>query len=225
MPTKTPKNIIGSQKSKKIVESAPKRQRRKDDRPGEIISAAIDIFTEFGFGSAKLEDVAKKAGVAKGTVFVYFPTKNDLFRAVAKYILSSHLSNVEPSAANSEQPFPEIVRMLLNQAAIMGESHLSNIGLLLIKESKAFPDLACMWHEEVVSKVMGLLMSAIERAQAKGEVRKGDARLFAFSIIGPIFSGMIFRNIFMSANVELPNLRDLALQHADTILKGMLIEN
>jgi hypothetical protein len=94
---------------------------------------------------------------------------------------------------------------------------------MLIAESRAFPDLARMWHDEVVSKVLGLLTAAIERAQARGEVRPGDPLLHAFSILGPMFAGALFREVLSETGATLPDLQKLAAQHAETVLNGIMI--
>lgn len=202
---------------------SPRRQRRKDERPSEIIAAAIEIFGERGFGKTRLEDVARRAGVAKGTVFVYFPTKEDLFRAVAQAVLSSHLQRLRNAAADLDRPVAEIVPLLLALAAnVMGEGRLPAMMRLLIAESRAFPDLARVWHDEVVSKVLGLLTDALERAQARGEIRVGNARLQAFSIIGPLLAATLFREVFRET-APLPDLAELAREHAQAVLHGLLV--
>lgn len=200
-----------------------RRQRRKDARPSEIVEAAIEIFGERGFGAARLEDVARRAGVSKGTVFVYFPTKEDLFRAVAQTVLTSHLERLSSVAANLDRPLAELVPLLLTQAAaVIGEGRLPAMMRLLIAESHKFPDLARVWHDEVVSRVLGLVTAAIERAQARGEVRPGNARLYAFSIVGPMLASALFREVFRDT-APLPDLAELAAQHAQTVLQGMLL--
>jgi AcrR family transcriptional regulator len=201
----------------------PKRRRRKEARPSEIIEAAIAIFAERGFGAARLEDVARRAGVAKGTVFVYFPTTDDLFRAVAQTVLTSHLERLHSAAADLDRPIAELVPMLLAQAAtVIGEGRLPAMMRLLVAESRQFPDLARVWHDEVVSKVLGMLTLAIERAQARGEIKPGNARLYAFSIMGPMLASALFREVFRDT-APLPDLRELAEQHARTVLHGLLL--
>ena len=199
-----------------------RRQRRKEERPKEIIQAALELFSERGFGATRIEDVARRAGVAKGTLFVYFPTKQDLFRAVARNILAVNLDGLHQAAADLDRPLTELVPALLGQAAQVGETGLPALVRLLISESRAFPDLAQVWHDEVVSKVMGLLMTAIERGQARGEIRPGDPRLHAFSIIGPMLAATLFREIFSGSGAAVPDLHKLAAQHGDAVLDGLL---
>lgn len=200
------------------------RRRRKEARPGEIIEAAIDVFGERGFGAARLEEVARRAGVAKGTLFVYFPTKEDLFRAVARTILAANLDRLRHVATDLDRPLAELIPALLAQAAYIGEGRIPAIIRLLIAESRQFPDLAQVWHDEVVSRMLGLLTAAIERGQQRGEIRPGDARLYAFSTIGPMLTGMLFRQIFAECASPLPDLHALARQHAATALHGMLAD-
>lgn len=199
----------------------PPRTRRKEARPGEIIDAAVALFAERGYGATRLEDVARRAGVAKGTLFVYFPTKEALFRAVARSILSANLNGIAHAATDPERSFSELVPTLLAQAAANGEGQLPVIMRLLIAESRTFPDLARVWHDEVVSKVLALVTGAIERAQARGEVRAGDPRLHAFSILGPMLAGMLYRQIFAGIDETPPDLRALAALHGETLVNKL----
>lgn len=198
-----------------------RRERRKEARPGEIIEAALELFAERGFGATRMHDVARRAGVSKGTLFVYFPTKQDLFRAVARKITAVNFERLQLVAADLDQPIGDIVRALLTQAALVADTRVPALIRLLVSESRLFPDLAQVWHDEVVSKMFALLISAIVRAQARGELRAGDPQLFAFSIVGPMFSGIIFREVLRDTDVELPDLHRLAVQHAEIVLRGL----
>lgn len=201
----------------------PRRQRRKEARPNEIIEAALELFAERGFGATRIEDVAKRAGVAKGTLFVYFATKEDLFRAVARRVLATNLDPLLQAVAAIDRPLADLIPMLLAQAAQLAETRVPAIIRLLISEARAFPDLAQVWHDEVVSRVLETVTGLIERAQSRGEIRVGDPRLHAFSIIGPMLAGMLFREVFAGASASLPDLRALAVQHAKTVVDGLQV--
>jgi AcrR family transcriptional regulator len=200
----------------------PKRQRRKDARPGEIIDAAMDVFAEKGFAAAKLDEVASRAGVAKGTLYRYFETKDDLFQAVARAAIASNLEAIQSGAESFEGSLAEFVPVLLARVAMaMGDSRLPAIARMVISESRSFPDLARIWHDDVASRVLALLSGIVARGQERGEIREGDPRLHAFSIIGPMMMGILFRETFAGAGAELPDLGNLAKQHADTVLHGL----
>lgn len=204
--------------------AAPRRERRKEDRPAEIVAAALELFADQGFGTTKMADVAHLAGVSKATVFVYFPTKEDLFRAVAQTVVKANFERLPAGDGELAIPLSIFVPLLLRQAALAGESRVGAMIRLLIAESRAFPDLAKVWHDEVVARMLGLLTSAITQAQARGEIRAGDPRLYAFSILGPMLAGVIFREVFRDARAELPDLKELAVQHAAIVLQGLSLE-
>jgi AcrR family transcriptional regulator len=201
--------------------AAPRRERRKEDRPAEIVAAALELFADQGFGTTRMADVAHLAGVSKATVFVYFPTKEDLFRAVAQTVVQTHFERLPAGDGGLAAPLSIVVPLLLRQAALAGESRVGAMIRLLIAESRAFPDLAKVWHDEVVARVLGLLTAAITQAQARGEIRAGDPRLYAFSILGPMLAGVIFREVFRDARADLPDLKELAQQHAAIVLQGL----
>ncbi|WP_458097981.1 TetR/AcrR family transcriptional regulator [Roseomonas sp. WA12] len=199
-----------------------KRQRRKDARPGEIIDAAMDVFAEKGFAAAKLDEVASRAGVAKGTLYRYFETKDDLFRAVARRAIASNLEAMQVGAEAFEGSLAEFVPVLLARfASTLGDSRLPAIARMVISESRSFPDLARIWHDDVASKALALLSGIIARGQKRGEIREGDPQLHAFSIIGPMMMGMLFREIFGEAGGDLPDMSRLAELHAETVLRGL----
>jgi AcrR family transcriptional regulator len=198
-----------------------RRQRRKEARPNEIIQAALELFAEHGFEATRMEDVARHAGVAKGTLFVYFPTKHELFRAVARTITAANVDRLQLATASLDGPISEVVPILLQHALSIADTRVPALIRMLICESRNFPDLAEVWYDVVVSKVLALLTSAIASAQARGEIRQGDPHLLAFSIIGPMFSAIILREMLHGADVTLPDLQRLAKQHAELMLHGL----
>lgn len=200
----------------------PKWSRRKAARPAEIIEAALDLFIEAGFADTKLSDVAKRAGIAKGTVYRYFDTKEDLFRAVVRQALAANLSAVEQLAASYEGPLTELLPLMMGMAAQkLGASRLPAILRMVVADSRAFPDLAAIWHDEVVSRFLGLLTDLIAAAQARGEVKAGDPKLYAFSVIGPMVTAILFRELFERDSPLTPDLQALAAQHAQVVLGGL----
>src|SRR5438270_8734118 len=91
---------------------ARRSSRRKDERPAEIVSAALALFAERGFGATKLDDVARAAGIAKGTIYLYFATKEDLFRAVVRQELLPTLERFEAAAGGHDGPTGDLLRMI-----------------------------------------------------------------------------------------------------------------
>lgn len=200
----------------------PKWRRRSEARPGEIVQAALEVFAERGFAGARLDEIAAKAGISKGALYLYFETKDDIFRAVVREAVAPNLDRVEAVLAQATLPFPDLLRMVFAQVVqLIGTSRLGAVAKLVIGESRNFPELARVWHDEVVSRALSLMSGAIARAQARGEVAPGDPRLYAFSIVGPILMGVIWKETFVPVGAPAMNLEALVRQHADTVLLGL----
>jgi AcrR family transcriptional regulator len=201
----------------------PKWQRRSEDRPREICAAALEVFAEKGFAAAKLDEIARRAGVSKGTLYLYFKDKADLFRAVVRDTVAPNIETVRTLVEGSNLPFADIIRQFLPRfAAITSQVRVGAVAKMVIGESRNFPELAKVWHDEVVSRALGLIAGLIERAQAKGEVRPGDPRLHAFSLMGPMLMGILWRETLQPAGGAPLDLDALARQHAETVLEGLL---
>ena len=201
----------------------PKFQRRAEDRPREICSAALDVFSEKGFAAAKLDEIARRAGVSKGTLYLYFKDKEDLFRAVVRDTVAPNIDSVRTVVEGIDIPFADVIRTFLPRfAAITGQVRVGAVAKMVIGESGNFPELAKVWHDEVVTKALGLVGGLIERAQANGEVREGNARLHAFTLMGPMLMGVLWRETLQPVGGAPLDLEALARQHAETVLAGLL---
>jgi len=201
----------------------PKWQRRAEDRPREICGAALEVFSEKGFASAKLEEIARRAGVSKGTLYLYFKDKEDLFRAVVRDTVAPNIDVVRSMVEGTDLAFADVIHVLLPRfAVIASQVRVGAVAKMVIGESRNFPELAKVWHDEVVSKALGMISGLVERAQAKGEVRSGDPRLHAFTLMGPMMMGLLWRETLQPAGGAPLDLEALAKQHADTVLAGLL---
>jgi len=200
----------------------PKWRRRAEARPGEIVQAAFEVFAEKGFAAAKLDEIARRAGISKGALYLYFETKEDLFRAVVRDAIAPNLDRVEAMLAQATIPFPDLLRLMFAQlAAMIGATRLGAVAKLVIGESRNFPELARVWHDEVVSRAVAAIAGAIRRGQARGEVAAGDPRLHVFSIMGPILMGVIWRETFAPVGAPEVDLAALVAQQAETVLLGL----
>ena len=202
----------------------PKWRRRSEARPGEIIAAALIVFSEKGFAAARLDDIAARAGVSKGALYLYFETKQDLFRAVVRETIAPNLATVAAFVSQSPLPFGDLIRLVFARIAeVMTEGRLGAVAKMVIGESRNFPELAKVWHEDVVSVMLGAMSGAVTSAQARGEVRAGDARLYVMSLAGPLLMGVLWREVFVPIGAEPIDLKALLVQHAEVALTGMLL--
>jgi hypothetical protein len=106
---------------------------------------------------------------------------------------------------------------------MMKGGRVPSIARMVVGESRNFPDLARIWHDDVVASVIGMVTGIIARAQGRGEVTPGDPRLHAFSLMGPMVMAMLFGEVFGGATANPPDLPALADQHARTVLRGLLM--
>ena len=200
----------------------PRWRRRKEARPGDIVAAALAVFAEKGFAGARIEEIARRAGVSKGTVYLYFETKDDLFRAVVHDAIIPNIDEIGATALAADLPFPDVLRTLLPRfAELVATRPIGAVVKMVVGESRNFPELARVWHDEVIAKGIDLISALIRRGQARGEIRPGDPRTYAFSIMGPILIGVLWRETFTPIGGAAIDLPVVARQHVETVLEGL----
>ncbi|HEX6072838.1 MAG TPA: TetR/AcrR family transcriptional regulator C-terminal ligand-binding domain-containing protein, partial [Sphingomicrobium sp.] len=142
---------------------------------------------------------------------------------VVRDTVAPNIDTVRAMVEGVDLPFADIIRLFLPRfAALTSQVPVGAVAKMVIGESRNFPELAKVWHDEVVSKALGLIAGLIERAQATGEVRSGNARLHAFTLMGPLVMGVLWRETLQPAGGAPLDLDALARQHAETVLAGLL---
>jgi AcrR family transcriptional regulator len=207
-----------------MAKSTPPRwRRRKAARPGEIIAAGLEVFREKGFAAARLDDVAERAGVSKGALYLYYESKEALFRAVVNELATPDLEPARAMATRYHGRFAELAPLILALLArIVLSGPLPAVAKMVIGESRNFPDLARDWCEKVASPAIDLTAELIAGAQARGEIRPGDPRAYALSLVGPMLAAMVWREAFTPIGARPIDVQVLAEQHARVALDGML---
>src|SRR3989344_651377 len=204
---------------------APRSRRRKANRPAEIVQAALAVFAEKGFAAAKLEDIARQAGVSKGAIYLYFETKEDIFRAVVGQAIAPNVVAVKAMAAAHPGPLADLLRGVTGHiAGIVTHTPLGCVLKMVVGEARNFPEIARVWHDELVSQALGTLTAAIAAAQARGEVKPGDPRIYALQLIAPLLVAVLWRETFVPVGAEPFDLPAVMSQHIDTLLLGLLTE-
>jgi AcrR family transcriptional regulator len=202
---------------------APRWERRAEDRPREICAAALVVFAEKGFAAAKLDEIAKRAGVSKRTIYLYFKDKAELFQAVLRDTIAPNVEMLRDSGLSADVPFELAARAILARfAELATRLPVGAVAKMVIGESRNFPELAKLWHDQVVSRALDVLVGLIEQAQDRGEARDGDPRLHAFTLIGPMFMGVLWHETLEPAGGDPLDLKALAKQHSETVLAGLL---
>jgi AcrR family transcriptional regulator len=154
----------------KILE--PRWERRKDARPGELATAALELFIERGFSATRLDDVAKRAGVSKGTLYLYFDSKEALFKTVIEEGIVSRIAEYEVFMQEYQGTSADLLRDLVTTWwSQIGATKLGGITKLMMSEAGNFPELATFYHDNVISRGMGLFTYVMARGIAAGEFR------------------------------------------------------
>ena len=202
--------------------SKPRWHRRKDARPGEIVAAALDVFVEHGFAAAKLSDVARRAGVTKGTVYLYFDSKEALFKAVVRETIVPVIAQGEALARSFTGSARELVEQLVREYwRLVGETALAGIPKLMMAEAATFPELTRFYYDEVVARGHRLMASVIERGIKNGEFRPVDVMLAAKLAMSPLMHAAVVRRAFASCMPEGFNVRAYLDTHIDLYLHGI----
>lgn len=204
---------------------APKFRRRKADRPGEIVQAALAVFAEKGFAAARLDEIAARAGVSKGAVYLYFATKEDVFRAVVEQAVAPNMQLIRAMIAAHPGPFSDLVRAVPQRiAALLDALPVGGVLKMVIGEARNFPQIARVWHDELVAHALGGMTDAVAAAQRRGEVKPGDPRIYALQLISPMLVSVIWRETFVPVGAAPFDLAAVAAQHVETMLHGLTLE-
>ncbi len=165
--------------SRKPVPSRPKWRRRPDARPEEILAAALDVFAERGFTGTRCEEVARRAGVSKGTLYLYFESKDVLFREMVRAMVETSVVSAEEFVKSWEGSAEGLIRALIARywEKVNRPQHL-RLSRLVMSELASFPELARFYYQTIILRGRRVIESVIERGVASGEFRTLD-RAFA----------------------------------------------
>jgi len=203
-----------------------KRERRKEARPGELLDAALDLFVEKGFAATRAEEVAARAGVSKGTLFLYFPSKEELFKAVVRENISGRFKEWNEEFESFEGSTPDMVRYCMRVWwERIGATKASGITKLIISEARNFPDIAAFYQQEVIQPATALIRRMLQRGISRGEFRELDMDYAAFSIVAPmIFLIMMKHSLGACAPKDYPlDPERYVSSQVETLLRGFMV--
>jgi AcrR family transcriptional regulator len=206
-----------------VMESGPpaRWRRRKADRPGEILSAALDCFAERGFAATRLDDVAARAGVTKGTTYLYFKSKEELFKAVVRGFVVPSVEHLEAAA---EEPGPVaglIERIVALWVDKVYGSRVGALPKLIIAEAGNFPELARFYLDEVVSRVKRLVSALLRRGIDRGEFREVDVEHTALCVLAPLMIAALWKHSLGPFDARPLDVAALARCHVELLLRGL----
>jgi TetR/AcrR family transcriptional regulator len=172
------------------------RQRRKEARPGELLDAALALFVEKGFAATRVEEVAARAGVSKGTLFLYFPSKEDLFKAVVRETIAGRLDEWNEELATYEGSSAELVLPgMQSWWERIGMTAASGITKLVMSEASTFPEIAAFYQQEVIGPGHDLIKRILQRGMDRGDFRPMDIEYAVYSLLAPMIFLLMWKHL------------------------------
>jgi AcrR family transcriptional regulator len=204
-------------------DTSKKFRRRAEARPDEVLDAALAVFSEKGFAAARVEDVASRAGVSKGTVYLYFASKEALIEGIVKRavapIAARAVPDLEKFDGDPRMPITMLMMVLIQQLA---QPDKIAVPKLILREVMSFPNIATMYRQEVLDKIMPALIGLIRRGVETGKLRKVDPELTIRSIIGPIIAHIALGEIFgIKPEGDGLSLDRMVANHLDILFHGI----
>ena len=203
-----------------------KRERRKEARPGELLDAALDLFVEKGFAATRAEEVAARAGVSKGTLFLYFQSKEELLKAVVRENISGRFKEWNDEFERFEGTTAEMLAYCMTVWwERVGATRASGITKLMMSEAGNFPEITAFYQQEVILPGQALFRRIMQRGIDRGEFRPMDLDYAIYSVIAPmIFLILAKHSAGTCADPSLPgNATKYIATQVDTILHGICV--
>lgn len=198
------------------------RQRRKEARPQELLDAALALFVEKGYAATRLEEVAARAGVSKGTLYLYFDSKEALFKAVVREGLVPLLEEGETLVAQSNAPADELFRAIVARWwEAVGDSPIGGIPKLIFAEARNFPEIARFYADEVIERGKRLMAAALRRGIESGEFRPFDPEVMVHIVFAPLMMRLIWKHSLDCCGVTDVPIEAYLRDSTELMLRGL----
>jgi AcrR family transcriptional regulator len=200
---------------------APRWKRRAEARPEEILEAALDEFTTRGFEAARMEDIAKAAGLSKAAVYLYFPSKMAVLEALIEAKVAPLAHQVQRlSVAGLADPMLALRTLAMLAAHRIADPAIFGVPRLVLGLSGRFPEIADYYRTHVVEMARSALETLVRAGIAKGVFRDVDPRAATRAMIGPLFFEAMWTHVLRGESA-LSDPQALIEQHFDILLNGL----
>jgi len=208
-----------------MAEPQQRWSRRKEARPQEILDAALAVFAEKGFAAARMDAVAQRAGVTKGTIYLYFPSKEELFKSLVRAAIGGTLEQVTAYADAYEGSARELlVSVLRTIGSVLRTSDRIVLPKIILAEAGNFPELVRFYRFEIIERGLELFGGIIGRGIAQGEFRDVPPEHVARLCVAPLLLGALWRATFAPFDPEPYDIEALIETHIDMLLSGLAKE-
>ncbi len=215
MNSEMPSEVLQSQRWK----------RRKAARPQEILDAAAGVFAAKGYAGTRMEDIARAAGVTKGTIYLYFESKEAVLKALVRESIGTTIDQVASHVRAFEGSTPDLLRFVLTamgQFIVMSDRVA--LPKIVVAEAGNFPELARFYRAEIIDKGLGMMSEVIARGIERGEFRAVVPAHAARLCIAPLLLAAIWRTTFAQFDTIPYDYQGLTETHIETLLRGLAAE-
>jgi len=205
---------------------APKFRRRAEARPDEVLDAALDLFMERGFAATRVDDVAKRAGISKGAVYLYFPSKQSLLEGLIRRAIPSVSGQAQQLVGEfGGHPREMITAFLRMVAERLKNPRFRAIPYLIMREAVATPQIADLYRTEVLDHMMPIVEGVIRNGVAAGYFRAVDPELTLRSVVGPILAHLLLSEVFGVAPRDGLSIDRMIENHVSILFDGLSVQS
>jgi len=201
----------------------PKWRRRSDERPDEVMDAALDLFMKNGFAATRVEDIARHAGVSKGTIYLYFDTKEAILEGLVRRAIVPIVERSEAMAQSMPGDPVMTIRMMISMVAQrVSDPRLFAIPRLILTEAGNFPEIAQTYRNEVIERGFRVLESLLKQGMEQGLFRPIEPRLAIRNIAGPVIAQALLANVFGAEEDVTIDPQQFVESHLNILFNGLL---
>ncbi len=205
-----------------LATQSPKWTRKPLERREEVLEAALDLFAHNGFAATRMEDIAKVAGLSKAAIYLYFPSKSDVFKALVETKVVSLRRDITAHSRDMlHDPIGGLRQVVELWAASNADPRMIALPRIVLAEASRFPELAEFYHAVVITQTQTILVDLIEAGITSGLFRAVDPRIAARALIAPLLFEMLRRQAFKEEGTQ-ASLSDLAMTFFEMFLGGIL---
>ncbi|MDJ0922875.1 MAG: TetR/AcrR family transcriptional regulator [Henriciella sp.] len=198
----------------------------KDSRRQELLDAALDEFFERGFSAARMEDIAKRAGLSKGTLYLYFDSKDALFKAIIDALATPNLEVISAIATSAPSFSEALDRVAVFAPTVIRTSKLPRLMKVIVGDSHTFPEILIEYRQNILDRILGLFGELLSQAKAAGEIEVEDPYLAARIVMGPMLLSGLWHALFSDTPGGEVDLEKLFRMHASAMKKAFApVEN
>lgn len=193
----------------------------KDERRQVLLKAALDEFFERGFAAARMDDIARRAGLSKGALYLYFDSKEALFTALIETVAVPNVERVEEAIAAAPSVEVAVKALMTFAPMLIQESPLPRVAKVLLADAGAFPEITTRYRRDVIERLLAAITALLERGNASGEIAVGDPKLAARLVVAPVVLSAIWHVVFETEAEARVDHQALFALHGQMLLRGL----